>query len=203
MRRIFCCSGDHKVGDIIPAEDSRPILLLTTWRSGSTFTGDILNQYPATFYYFEPLHYYANRREKDAIQSEDIFLKSLFQCSFNKDNFGYLQHVAQWANSFLFKKHNWRLWDSCRNVLPLNTMCFLPEFLSFACRLHPIRLIKTVRIRLKSLASLLEDPQLKLKVILLVRDPRGVFNSRQSDLVSAWCTGDDCASPRKDKAWAF
>ena len=199
MRRIFCCSGDHKVGDIIPVEDSRPILLLTTWRSGSTFTGDILNQYPATFYYFEPLHYYANRREKDAIQSEDIFLKSLFQCSFNKDNFGYLQHVAQWANSFLFKKHNWRLWDSCKNVLPLNTMCFLPEFLSFACRLHPIKLVKTVRLRAREIAQLLAGaPELGLRVVLLVRDPRGVFNSRGGALVANWCTEEDCASPSNE-----
>ena len=29
----------------------------TTWRSGSTFLGDLLNHYPGTFYYFEPLHW--------------------------------------------------------------------------------------------------------------------------------------------------
>ena len=38
---------------------------------------------------------------------------------------------------------------------------------------------------------------MNLKVVLLVRDPRGVFNSRSSEFVSAWCTGEDCASPRK------
>ena len=194
---IVTFSGSHRVGDIIPAEDSRQIFLLTTWRSGSTFTGDLLNQYPGTFYYFEPLHYYANRRERDDIQSEETFLKSLFQCTFNRDNFGYLQHVAQWANSFLFKNHNFRLWNSCKNVLPLNTMCFLPEFLSFSCKLHPIKLIKTVRIRLRSLTSLFSDSKMNLKVILLVRDPRGVFNSRSSEFVSAWCRGEDCASPKK------
>ena len=197
MTDLVTSSGSHRVGDIIPSEDSRQILLLTTWRSGSTFTGDLLNQYPGTFYYFEPLHYYANRREQDVIQSEETFLKSLFQCSFNRDNFGYLQHVAQWANSFLFKNHNFRLWNSCKNVLPLNTMCFLPEFLSFSCKLHPIKLIKTVRIRLGSLTSLFSDPKMNLKVILLVRDPRGVFNSRSSEFVSAWCRGEECASPTK------
>ena len=31
--------------------------LATTWRSGSTFLGDLLNHYPGSFYYFEPLHY--------------------------------------------------------------------------------------------------------------------------------------------------
>ena len=85
----------------------------------------------------------------------------------------------------------------CQGVLPLNSLCFMPEFLSFACKLHPIKLIKTVRIRLRSLTSLLSDSRMNLKVILLVRDPRGVFNSRSSEFVSAWCKGEDCASPRK------
>ena len=43
--------------------------------------------------------------------------------------------------------------------------------------------------------QLMSDPNLNLKVILLTRDPRGVFNSRGSVLVSNWCTDDDCASP--------
>ena len=71
----------------------------------------------------------------------------------------------------------------------------MPEFLSFTCKLHPIKLIKTVRLRFEKIKELMSDPNLKLKVILLTRDPRGVFNSRGSALVSNWCTDDDCASP--------
>ena len=47
----------YNLGDPIAAADARHILVLTSWRSGSTFLGDILNHYPGTFYSFEPLHY--------------------------------------------------------------------------------------------------------------------------------------------------
>lgn len=43
---ISFISGNHKVGDVIPIDHSRNTLILTTWRSGSTFLGDLLNQYP-------------------------------------------------------------------------------------------------------------------------------------------------------------
>ena len=33
----------------------RPVLVVSTWRSGSTFLGDLINHYPGVFYYFEPL----------------------------------------------------------------------------------------------------------------------------------------------------
>ena len=32
------------------------ILILSTWRSGSTFTGDLLAHYPSTYYSYEPLY---------------------------------------------------------------------------------------------------------------------------------------------------
>ena len=190
--------GKHTVGDVIPTQHSRQTLILTTWRSGSTFLGDLLNQYPGSFYFFEPLHYYSNIDEAYMSQSEEAFLESLFKCKFDLKNFGYLQHVAHWANTFLFKNHNFRLWNSCHSVLPLSSMCFLPEFLSFACKLHPIKLIKTVRIRMRKVEKLLSDSTMNLRIVLLVRDPRGVFNSRGSALVSNWCTDLECASPANE-----
>ena len=36
---------------------SKKILVATTWRSGSTFLGDIIKSIPGVFYSFEPLLY--------------------------------------------------------------------------------------------------------------------------------------------------
>ena len=47
------------------------------------------------------------------------------------------------------------------------------------------RLIKTVRLRMTLVEELLRDADLSLKVIFLVRDPRGVMNSRDS---MDWCS---------------
>ena len=48
---------NYYLGDSIPAKHAKHILVITSWRSGSTFLADILNHYPGTFYSFEPLHY--------------------------------------------------------------------------------------------------------------------------------------------------
>merc|ERR1719483_623006 len=108
-----------KVGESIPMETARHILIATTWRSGSTFLGDLFNHYPGVFYFFEPLHYYSSIADKSKVQNETDFLKSLFSCQFDSENAGFLQHVAQHSNKFIFKTHNQRLWSSCQNVLPM------------------------------------------------------------------------------------
>merc|ERR1712080_692838 len=161
----------------------------TTWRSGSTFLGDLLNRNPGVFYYFEPLHYYSQmtKKEKAESQEPEDFLRSLYTCSFTSRNVGFLHHVAVPANKFLLKNHNKRLWNSCANLLPRETMCLLPEYLNQICPLYPIRLIKTVRLRVAKVEPLLKDPAMDLKVVMLVRDPRGVYNSRGSGPVTTWC----------------
>ena len=186
-----------RVGQRVATESSRHILVATTWRSGSTFLGDLLNHYPGVFYYFEPLHYYSklDEQQRQQVQDEVDFLRSLYTCSFTSANLGFLHHVAIAANKFLLKNHNKRLWNSCSNVLPRETMCLLPEYLTSICPLYPIKLIKTVRLRVARVEKLLQDPAMDVKVILLVRDPRGVYNSRSSNQVTTWCKKDQCADP--------
>jgi len=187
-----------RVGQKVPVEASRQILVATTWRSGSTFLGDLLNHYPGVFYYFEPLHYYSHldiTSRSDVVDEVD-FLSSLYHCSFNTDNLGFLHHVSKSANKFLLKNHNKRLWNSCYNLLPNEAMCLMPEYLNKVCPLYPIKLIKTVRLRLANVEKMLQDPSMDLKVILLVRDPRGVYNSRSSGPVSTWCVRDMCSDPQ-------
>jgi len=187
--------GNIPVGQDVPVESARQILIATTWRSGSTFLGDLLNHYKGTFYYFEPLHYYSSLKDLKTVQSEPDFLKSLYTCSFNSENIGFLTHVSKPPNKFIFENHNFRLWNSCKNLLPKNAMCFMPDYLNHVCPLFPIKLIKTVRLRVRKIEKLLGDPAMDLKVIVLVRDPRGVYNSRNTGPVKNWCKNDLCANP--------
>ena len=84
---------------------------------------------------------------------------------------------------------NFRIWKSCQTLLPSNVACFMPDLMNKVCPLFPVRLIKTVRLRIPHLDDLLQDPDLSLKVIVLVRDPRGVMRSRNS---MAWCDQPTC-----------
>jgi len=187
--------GNIPVGQNVPVESARQILIATTWRSGSTFLGDLLNHYKGTFYYFEPLHYYSSIKDLKTVQSEPEFLKSLYTCNFNSENLGFLNHVSQPPNKFIFENHNFRLWNSCHSLLPHSAMCFMPDYLQHVCPLFPIKLIKTVRLRVRKVEKLLQDPAMDLKVIVLVRDPRGVYNSRNTGPVKSWCKNDLCANP--------
>ena len=74
----FVVDKDDKelmVGARISAPNARQILIATTWRSGSTFLGQLLNHYPGTFYSFEPL------MSTDGEERQELhLLDSLFKC---------------------------------------------------------------------------------------------------------------------------
>lgn len=139
--------------------------------------------------------------------TEAEFLSSLLDCVFPP---GYLLHVAQPSNTFLVSRHNtrwtqWvlpisqllcRLWKACQ-VFPKaarTRLCLSQQFLSQACSQFPVRLIKTVRLRVEAARSLLTRYP-ALQAVLLVRDPRAVFASRRGEAVAAWCRAAHCSDP--------
>ena len=189
-------SDISNLGASITPAKARHVLVATTWRSGSTFLGDLLNRYPGTFYSFEPLHYIDHKYgafsdNQDEKKEEHVRLVSqVFKC---KPESGYFIHANKPENRFLFK-HNFRLWNVCENLLMASSACFMPELYFKTCPIFPIRVIKTVRMRVAETEKLLTDPELKetLKVVVLVRDPRGVMNSRSS---MDWCKHKTCSDP--------
>jgi hypothetical protein len=59
---------------------------VTTWRSGSTFLGDLLMTPQATFYHYEPLLPYGVRRFRDKNETGTVEvvneLNQLFSCNY-------------------------------------------------------------------------------------------------------------------------
>ncbi|KPM03195.1 carbohydrate sulfotransferase 3-like protein [Sarcoptes scabiei] len=72
-------------------------------------------------------------------------------------------------------------------------MCFDDFLMKQVCIRSKYNLIKTVRLKIRHIESLLQrlsDNQIEnLKIIYLVRDPRGIYNSRKT---MDWCNNDDC-----------
>ena len=192
------------LGDTLLSQESdlvKNILIATSWRSGSSFLGELLAQYPGTFYFFEPLHYYAQKvTPQSGVIREEEFLETLFRCQFGVSNHGFLEHVRN--NPVLLS--NKRLWDSCQLFAEHERLevCFSEEYLNTVCPRFPLRLIKTVRLRVQRTRKLLgktisvQSRRLSLltihltifiypclllenvpnmKVLVLVRDPRAVF----------------------------
>ncbi len=132
------------------------------------------------------------------MSSQLRLLSDLFQCHVDPTDrsqtsfISYLQHASRGKNHFLFQ-HNHRVWNVCRNLLPGKAACFLPKLFNQTCHLFPMRIAKTVRLRVAATERLLSDPRLpNLRVVVLVRDPRGVMSSRAA---MDWCGRDACADP--------
>lgn len=189
-----------QLGDTIPTNEARHFLIASTYRSGSSFLGDLLNHYQGTFYSFEPLHYNENKigqpKMSEAEKNKEYIdmLRQVFKCI---PESGYFQHASK--KSYIFQ-HNFRFWNVCENIAKRTsakkevTPCYSSEIYSKMCQMLPIRLIKTVRLPVNETRKLFLDPQLKesLKIIILIRDPRGVMHSRSS---MEWCTRKDCKDP--------
>ncbi|XP_047473922.1 uncharacterized protein LOC125028568 isoform X1 [Penaeus chinensis] len=175
-----------------PGEAPLRILLVTTWRSGSTFLGQVLAHHPAVFQHYEPLSPQGIkqvRSGRDAIQAQQL-LHRLLDCRYEGMD-EYLNYTRAHPEDML--GHNKIVWDSCRHG-PNTNACYNATFLTQACQMFPIQLVKTVRLRLNLTQLFLNDERMNLKVVFLVRDPRATMSSRYSSV--SWCSDKpDCSSP--------
>lgn len=166
----------EKLSDLTPETGGAPIrsVIFTTWRSGSTFLGDILNSMPGNFYHYEPLLHYLIVQVRGAPYAQPAIdhLKRLLSCNYTGME-DYLNYGKEHYNLFT---HNTRLWKHCR---VFTQYCFEPRFLEPFCRLFPLQSMKVVRLRAALAPMLLDEPSLNVKVVLLVRDPRGTMQSRR------------------------
>jgi len=191
----FEAINGEAVRNYLMEEGGQPVraMVTTTWRSGSTFLGDIMTAHPGTFYHYEPLLHYDIVQARSGALAEDAVktLRSLMKCNYTslERYLDYGKH-HQWLFS-----HNQKLWTHCLADGPQfrKSYCWDPAFLNSFCPLFPFQSIKTVRLRLSLTQPLVEE--LNVRVLLLVRDPRGTMESRKH---RDWCPGNkDCEDPAR------
>ncbi|CAG9783141.1 unnamed protein product [Diatraea saccharalis] len=186
----FSNSGVNGLEELLMESGGTPIrsLIVSTWRSGSTFFGELLNAMPGTYYHYEPFLWYDIIQIRGPPYSYKAlkYMKNLMNC----DHDG-MPEIFEFGKGHLHAfSHNTRLWDHCKYNKEL---CLDPDFTTKMCKLFPFQSMKVVRVRLRLIEELLEDKELNLKVVLLVRDPRGVMQSRQH---RSFCQpAPDCWSP--------
>ncbi|KAJ8248908.1 hypothetical protein GJAV_G00229080 [Gymnothorax javanicus] len=181
------------------------ILILATTRSGSSFVGQLFNQHSEVFYLFEPLYHvqttliprfshgkYMAERRVMLGASRDL-LRSLYDCDLyflesyikpqpvNHTTDKLFRRGASRAlcsppvcDAFGPGKANVEESDCVKKCGSLNM-----TLAAASCRELPYMAIKIVRVpEISDLRTLVEDPRLNLKIIQLVRDPRGILSSR-------------------------
>ncbi|XP_078524565.1 carbohydrate sulfotransferase 6-like [Lissotriton helveticus] len=174
--------------------DKVHILILSSWRSGSSFVGQLFGQHPDVFYLMEPAWHawvamYQNSANVLHMAVRDL-IRSVFLCDMSV--FDAYMHIKrnvsdlfQWAVSRAlcsvpacdaFQR------TEITNEMTCKTLCgkYPFERVEQACKTYSHVVLKEVRFfDLKVLYPLLRDPSLNLKIIHLIRDPRAVVRSRE------------------------
>lgn len=112
-------------------------------------------------------------------------ISAIFNCDFKSNNY-YIKWLKK--NPFLLRWNKF-LWNVCR-FRP--DSCYDADYISDACFRSKYNIIKLVRLPFRHLEDLWKQiAQLNVKIVYLVRDPRGVFNSRKN---MPWCKKDNACS---------
>ncbi|XP_006639199.2 carbohydrate sulfotransferase 7 [Lepisosteus oculatus] len=171
------------------------IYLHATWRTGSSFLGELFNQHPDVFYLYEPMwNMWQTLYPGDAGSLQGAvrdMMNSLYRCDFSVLKL--YTGNKNLTTSFIF---GWKT----NKVICSEPLCSAHRRddvglingevcgkcqpkdireLERECKKYPVVVIKDVRVLdLGVLVPLIRDPGLNLQVIQLFRDPRAVHNSR-------------------------
>lgn len=126
-------------------------VIIASWRTGSTFLGEIVASVPGDFHYFEPLMQYGQYEVGKPTVKQ---VKKMLHCDYTEMN-DYMEFAKTHLALF---SHNPRLWSEC-TIHP--KYCFNPEFLRAICVAFPFISMKIVRWRLKLAEELLTDEKYK------------------------------------------
>lgn len=175
-----------------PLKRRPPILLLTYMRSGSTFTADVIQQSPDVFYLFEPLRAFTNqfyytqsklcsftdkgcRIPRTKFEDASYVVRNilnLFLCDFHNTD----RHVVRGMTFRQMSKTHSQFANCLKSKNSTNILEICIKKMEDTCVSKHV-FIKTIRLSME-VVSLLLDLIPDLKVIHLIRDPRGIIHSR-------------------------
>uniref|UniRef100_A0A3Q3AY09 Sulfotransferase n=1 Tax=Kryptolebias marmoratus TaxID=37003 RepID=A0A3Q3AY09_KRYMA len=192
---LFCCWHTQLPHNFSANEGKVHVLLLSSWRSGSSFLGQVFSQHPSVFYLMEPAWHVWTKVQKPGAKLLRMavrdLLRSVFQCDFSVMD-SYLPENHRASSLFMWTESRALCSPpacsiTARNETQCLQKCDVKGLLKVekACRTYSHVVLKEVRFfELKSLYPLLQDPNLDLRIVHLVRDPRGVFRSREESAKS-------------------
>ncbi|XP_066271324.1 carbohydrate sulfotransferase 3-like [Branchiostoma lanceolatum] len=171
----------------VPVKTRKPaIIIMSQMRSGSSFVAEIFNQHPGAFYVFEPLwavSYLSNGTYNNATWQRSM-ITALMTCQFE----GLEQFLSFYLNDVRFAAvpKSEALLNVCKGYHKTHQPCPIPwlstpSVLGRSCSVKNFTVFKTIRVTdIDLIWSAMEniEKEIDLKIIHLVRDPRGIIASR-------------------------
>ncbi|XP_064116637.1 carbohydrate sulfotransferase 1-like [Macrobrachium nipponense] len=146
----------------------RILVMSSVGRSGSSFLGQLVAQLPNTIYFFEPLHFLQNQSTQGVTSDNSReLLSDIFECRFTED----------WVRFSLGRKATLTHLE-VEKECARDTGAYL-DCVTKLCLSRMNKVIKVIRMRVSWVQDLL-NRDASLKVIHIVRDPRGSFASLKS-----------------------
>ncbi|XP_076437442.1 carbohydrate sulfotransferase 1-like isoform X2 [Babylonia areolata] len=171
----------------------RKVLLVTYGRSGSTFTSAVIQQDPRVFYTFEPLYNLIRSHLGPEHGEKHVFARASQQAmeNFNQISVDLVEMfltcgfesltVSDIKNYQLRNSKDSRMLWACvqKPKVPQSPAQIVDCFLRArrTCLSHPIKMVKTIRFRGTAARQILSRHD-DLKVLYLIRDPRGTLSSQ-------------------------
>ncbi|CAK8686137.1 unnamed protein product [Clavelina lepadiformis] len=186
--------GSH--ANQIKSSKKKGLIIVTNHRSGSTFLGQFFNQRSDVFYIFEPLVTFDEKCSYSE-KKKTRHLHDLLKCKIRDQPLVFadagrpidqekIKGLGQKCipNNFCFREKSKALCAgqfcttgnnvTCSRCGPVNS-----AMASSKCAESSLVVIKVIRLcHVNNLKSILEDSNIDVKVIHLMRDPRGVLSSR-------------------------
>lgn len=177
LKRNRILSTPTKRGGGHGHSDIRRILVVAYKRSGSSFLGEVLSSNPSTFFHFEPLHMVSQLRvaSPNLPRALDV-ITNFFLCTFDK----FHDYIVDVKKNMWLLSHNQLLWRLCALR---GRVCSHPKYMSRVCRSATTQVMKLVRLHMRDVHEWLksvDEISGTLKVVHLVRDPRGILASRRA-----------------------
>ncbi|XP_006816789.1 carbohydrate sulfotransferase 1-like [Saccoglossus kowalevskii] len=147
------------------------VMLVASYKGGSTFCGELFNQNPNICYFFEPLYDTSDKPTWNSSIKATSTLKELYNCMF-------VDHYLNMIHNFPLAKSR----SNCfKNICKTGLCCRKTNRseLVQGCGKYNYKAIKVLRLQsLEVLKPLVLEEKIDLKIIHLIRDPRGIACSR-------------------------
>ena len=159
------------------------VMILTRYRSGSSFVGDLFSHHPDVYYMFEPLRLVydlKNDTAKSITWMAEItpgIMDDVYNCRFGglfQQSIRHKEQYNRWHRAFCTQDNESTQISEYQKLCEKNSI-YLPQYTSHVCKSFKHLVVKTIRLLDAAIIKRLVENN--VKVIHLVRDPRGQLSS--------------------------